>query len=61
MAERIIMLICCLMCSVPFWIISVFNKDSITPIAFWSGGENKLKQAVKNIKDYNVTVQNPLS
>ena len=53
MAERIIMLISFSMCAVPFLIISAFNKDSITPITFWSGGENKLKTKIKNIKDYN--------
>lgn len=53
MAERIIMLVCFFMCSVPFWIISTFNKDSITPISFWSGGENKLNSKLKNVKDYN--------
>lgn len=53
MAERIIMLVCSFMCSVPFWIISSFNKDSITPISFWSGGEAELKTKLKNIKEYN--------
>lgn len=53
MAERIIMLVCCFMCSVPFLIISTFNKDSITPITFWSGSEDKLKAKLKHIRDYN--------
>ena len=47
------MLICLFMCAVPFLIISVFNKDSVTPITFWSGGENKLKDKINNINAYN--------
>lgn len=53
MAERIIMLVCFSMCALQFLIISALNKDSITPITFWSGGENKLKKQLKNIQDYN--------
>ena len=53
MIERIIMLVSFFMCAVPFWIISIFNKDSTTPISFWSGGENKLKGKLNNIKGYN--------
>ncbi len=54
MVERIIILICFFMCAVPFLIISIFNKNSMTPIAFWSGSENTLKNQVKNVKDYNL-------
>ncbi len=53
MVERIIMLGVFFWCSVPFWIISTFNKDSITPISFWSGGEGELKTKLKSIKEYN--------
>lgn len=54
MLERIIMCVCFLMCAVPFVIIGVWNKDNhITPITFWSGEENKLKNKLKNIKKYN--------
>ncbi len=37
MVGRIIGLVSCLMCAVPFLIISVYNKDSKEPINFWSG------------------------
>ena len=52
MAERIIGLICCLLCAVPFLIISVYDKDSKEPIHFWSG-DTSLKKKVKNVRDYN--------
>lgn len=53
MLERIVTCVSLLMCAVPFIIIGVFNKESMTPITFWSGRENKLKQELKNIKEYN--------
>lgn len=53
MLERIIMCVSFLMCAVYFMIVGVWNKESMTPIAFWSGGENKLKQELKNIREYN--------
>ncbi|MCD8325836.1 MAG: hypothetical protein LUC90_03865 [Lachnospiraceae bacterium] len=52
MAGRIIFLVCCFMCSIPFLILSG-NKDSATPIPFWSGSESKLKKELKDIKSYN--------
>ena len=51
-AGRIIGLISCLMCAIPFWVISVYNRDDHEPIAFWSG-DTSLKDRVKNVKDYN--------
>lgn len=54
MMERIIIMICCVMCSVPFLIISIYNKDDgLTPIVFWSGSEERLKKEIKDIKSYN--------
>lgn len=54
MLERIVMCVCCIMCSIPFLIISLFDKDSgLTPIPFWSGSENNLKKQLKDIKGYN--------
>lgn len=53
MLERIVTCVSLLMCAVPFIIIGVLNKESMTPITFWSGKENKLKQELKNIKGYN--------
>lgn len=52
MLGRIIGLISCLMCAVPFLVISVYNKNSNEPINFWSG-DTSLKSKVKNIRDYN--------
>lgn len=52
MAGRIIGLVSCLICAVPFLIISVYNKDSKEPINFWSG-DTTLKSKVKNVTEYN--------
>lgn len=52
MAGRIIGLISCLMCVVPFLIISLYNRNSSEPINFWSG-DTSLKKKVKNVCDYN--------
>lgn len=54
MAAKIIMFVCCLMCGVPFLIISAYNRsNAITPIVFWSGSEEKLKRELKDIQGYN--------
>ncbi len=50
--EGIIGLVSCIMCSVPFWIIAVYDKDSREPIGFWSG-DKTLKDKVKNVPEYN--------
>ena len=52
MIGRIIGLVSCLMCAIPFLIISVYNKDSKEPINFWSG-DTTLKSKVKNVDSYN--------
>lgn len=52
MVGRIVGLISCVMCAVPFLIIAIYNKDSKEPINFWSG-DTTLKEKVKNVKDYN--------
>lgn len=52
MAERIVGLVCCLLCMFPFLVISIYNKDSSEPISFWSG-DASLKDKVKDIKNYN--------
>ena len=52
MIGGIIGFISCLMCAVPFIIISVYGKDSRDPINFWSG-DTTLKSKVKNVSDYN--------
>lgn len=40
MAEKIVGLISCLLCAVPFLIIGIFEKNSKEPITFWSGDKN---------------------
>ena len=52
MAGRIIGLIACIMCALPFFIIAAYGKDSEEPIAFWSG-DTTLKAKVKNVSEYN--------
>ena len=52
MVGGIVGLVFCLMCAVPFLIISVTNKDSKEPINFWSG-DTTLKSKVKNVAGYN--------
>lgn len=52
MVGNIIGLISCLLCAVPFFILSIFGKDNDEPINFWSG-DTTLKSKVKNVKEYN--------
>lgn len=52
MVGRIIGMISCFLCAVPFLIISVYDKGSSTPINFWSG-DNSLKEKIRNVSDYN--------
>lgn len=52
MLERIIGLFCSLLCSFPFFVISVYGKDSKVPINFWSG-DTSLKSKVKDLPGYN--------
>ncbi len=49
---RIIALVACLMCAIPFLIISRYEKDSREPIPFWSG-DTSLKVKVKDVHKYN--------
>lgn len=48
----IIGLVSCLFCSIPFFIIGYFDKDSKEPVGFWSG-DKSLKEKVKDVKGYN--------
>lgn len=52
MIGNIVGLISCLMCAFPFFILSVYGKNSNEPINFWSG-DTTLKSKVKNVKEYN--------
>ena len=53
MAEKIVGLISCLLCAVPFLIIGIFEKNSKEPITFWSG-DKTLKSKVKDVIAYNL-------
>ncbi len=55
MVGRIIALVSCLLCAFPFFVISVYNKDSREPIIFWSG-DTSLKDKVKDVKGYNTEI-----
>lgn len=52
MVGRIVGLIACIICAFPFFIISVYDKDSNEPINFWSG-DTTLKSKVRNVQEYN--------
>lgn len=52
MAGRIVGLIACLLCAVPFLIIGVYDRESNTPISFWSG-DKSLMEKVHNVAGYN--------
>ena len=52
MVGRIVGLICCLLCAFPFFVISIYNKDSSEPVNFWSG-DTSLQDRVKDVKSYN--------
>lgn len=52
MLGNIIGLISCLMCAFPFFILSVYGKNSNEPISFWSG-DTTLKSKVRSVKEYN--------
>ena len=49
MAEKIVGLISCLLCAVPFLIIGIFEKNSKEPITFWSG-DKTLKSKAKDVR-----------
>lgn len=55
MVERMVGFISCLMCAIPFLIITKYDKNSKEPIGFWSGDKTykTLKSKVKNISKYN--------
>ncbi len=50
---NIIGFVSCLLCAMPFYIIGIFGKGSITPINFWSGDQS-LKDKIKNVSGYNL-------
>ena len=52
MVGRIVALVSCLLCAIPFLIISKYEKDSRDPVPFWSG-DTSLKAKVTNVHEYN--------
>lgn len=52
MVGRIIGVVSCVMCAIPFFIIATYDKSSKNPINFWSG-DTSLKTKVKNVSGYN--------
>lgn len=52
MLANIIGLVSCLLCALPFLIVSVFGRDSATPVTFWSG-DKTLDGKVRDIPRYN--------
>lgn len=52
MVGKIIAFISCLLCAIPFWIISKYERDSRDPVPFWSG-DTSLKEKVTNVHEYN--------
>jgi hypothetical protein len=52
MAARIIVFIVSVLCYLPWFYISTFQKDSEEPISFWSG-DASLKDKVKDVNNYN--------
>ena len=55
MVGRIVGLVSCLLCSFPFFIIGISDKDSSEPITFWAG-DTSLKSKVQDVKRYNAEV-----
>lgn len=60
MAEKIVGLVACLLCAVPFLIIGIFEKNSKEPITFWSG-DKTLKSKVKDVTAYNLEMGGAVS
>lgn len=52
MVGRMIGMISCLLCALPFWVIAKYNRDSDEPISFWSG-DTSLRDRVLQVADYN--------
>lgn len=52
---RIVALVSCLLCSFPFFVIGIYNKDSKEPISFWTG-DTTIKAVIKNVRGYNTEI-----
>lgn len=55
MVGNIIGLVSCLMCAVPFFILSAFGKDSDEPINFWSGDTTRLPDSACGRNRYHLS------
>lgn len=53
MAERILLSLCCLLCAGAFFLNHYLCRIRSTPVAFWTGSEDKLKSIVKDAAGYN--------
>lgn len=52
MAGKIIALLCCILCAIPFFVIPALGKESNEPISFWTG-DDSLRSIVTNVPEYN--------
>ena len=53
MVGRIVGLVSFLLCAFPFFVVSVFDKDSAEPITFWAG-DTSLKERLSDTRAYNM-------
>lgn len=53
MAERLIPALCFLLYAAPFLYLAIWQRESGTPISFWSGGEQTLKAQIQDCRGYN--------
>ena len=52
MAEKIIMILCCVLCGLPFWLLATVGRKGKEPLNFWSGDES-LKAKIEDVAAYN--------
>ena len=53
MAGRIILSLCCLLCAGAFFLNVHLCRIRSSPVAFWTGGEQALKNTIKDAAGYN--------
>ena len=52
MAEKIIMILCCVLCGLPFWLLATVGRKGKEPLNFWSG-DDRLKAKIEDVAAYN--------
>ena len=52
MAEKIIMILCCMLCGLPFWLLAAVGRKGKEPLNFWSG-DDRLKAKIADVAAYN--------